>query len=72
VSASGYPTIPVLNTTSPEMDVSAPKEWPVMGADPSLRYSTALSPCGWRVYGCMDACVCLCGCLFMFHEDNDM
>ena len=47
MSASGYPTIPVLNTTSPEMAVSAPKEWPVMGSDPSARYSTALSPCGW-------------------------
>jgi hypothetical protein len=37
VSASGYPTIPVLNTTSPEVVVSAPKEYPLMGRVPSAR-----------------------------------
>ena len=66
MSASGYPTIPVLNTTSPEMAVSAPKEWPVMGSDPSARYSTALSPCGWIgvwMDGWMDGCVCVDVCL---------
>lgn len=40
--------MPVLNTTSPLADVGAPKDRPVMGADPSARYRWASSPCRVR------------------------
>jgi hypothetical protein len=45
VSASGYPTMPVLNTTSPAMDFLAPKEWPVY-CSPSARSSVIFAISG--------------------------